>query len=105
MVCWKEKHNTLREPWNMLWKFPLLPQYSAVSSVVFERNYKLVIKITVFWNVLLSYVGGTNILRELTVFILGGMSCRFLYNVSAHLPNCAVRNNVTSILKAERAHL
>jgi hypothetical protein len=28
----------------MLWKVPLLPQYSANSSVMFERNYKLVIK-------------------------------------------------------------
>jgi hypothetical protein len=43
-VCWKEMQNILREPWNVLWKYPLLPQYSAVSSVVFESNYKLVIK-------------------------------------------------------------
>jgi len=43
-VCWKEKQNIMREPWNVLRKLPLLPQYSAVSSVVFESNYKLVIK-------------------------------------------------------------
>ena len=43
-VCWKEKQNILRKPWNVLWKFPLLPQYIAISSVVFQRNYKLVIK-------------------------------------------------------------
>jgi len=28
----------------MLWKFPLLSQYSAISSVVFERNCILVVK-------------------------------------------------------------
>jgi hypothetical protein len=49
----------------------------------------------------MELVSYCSVLKEQAVFILAVVSCRFLCSVSAHLPNYAVRNTITVILKAE----